>query len=93
MKVELVAGLKIKRVYCKTIYKERGMKMVKEKNKLLTKNANDLNVNLFEDVQHIIEDGRNNVAVAINTGLTATYWNIGTRIMNDVLDNKEVKKK
>jgi len=52
---------------------------------------NDINSNLFKDVQDIIEDGRNNVAVAINAGLTATYWQVGKRINVDVLDNKRAE--
>lgn len=52
---------------------------------------NDLNTNLFKDVQHIIEDGRNNVAVAINAGLTATYWQVGKRINDDILQNKRAE--
>ncbi len=70
---------------------KRGIKMDKKKKELSAKNANGLNVNLFKDVQHIIEDGRNNVAVAINVGLTTTYWNIGKRINEDILQNKRAE--
>ncbi len=52
---------------------------------------NNIKIKLFNDVKNIIEDGRNNVAVAVNAGLTATYWNIGKRINEDILQKKRAE--
>jgi len=43
---------------------------------------------LLDDVRNIIIDGKHEVAKAVNTGLTATYWNIGTRINEEILHHK-----
>ncbi len=43
---------------------------------------------LLDDVRNIIIDGKHQVAKAVNTGLTATYWNIGIRINKDILHHK-----
>ena len=50
----------------------------------------DLMVNneLLHELKQIISEGKNQVAQAINVGLTATYWNIGKRINQEILDNK-----
>jgi predicted nuclease of restriction endonuclease-like (RecB) superfamily len=40
---------------------------------------------LFGDVTTLIEDSRHRVAVTVNAELTQLYWNIGTRIREDVL--------
>jgi len=51
----------------------------------------DINNNLFADVKQIIEQGRGQVAQAVNVGVTATYWNVGKRINDDVLNNKRAE--
>ncbi len=43
---------------------------------------------LFLEVRKIIEEGKQQVAQAVNVGLSATYWHIGKRINEDVLENK-----
>ena len=48
----------------------------------------DTNKNLFLEIRQIVENGKQQVAQAVNIGLTATYWNIGKRINNEVLGNK-----
>ena len=48
----------------------------------------DINKNLFTDIKTVIEQGKQQVAQAVNMGLTATYWHIGKRINEDVLENK-----
>jgi len=48
----------------------------------------ELNKNLFPEIRKIIEEGKQQVAQAINVGLTATYWHIGKRINDEVLNNK-----
>jgi len=48
----------------------------------------DLNSKLFPEIKKIIEEGKQQVAQAINVSLTATYWHIGKRINEDILQNK-----
>ncbi len=40
---------------------------------------------IFEDIRNLIEGARQNVAIAINTGLTMLYWKIGSRINLEIL--------
>ena len=47
--------------------------------------------NLFFEIKQLIEEGRQQVAQAVNTGLIATYWNIGKRINEEVLGNKRAE--
>jgi len=47
-----------------------------------------VNKDLLHELKKIISDGKNQVAQAINVGLTATYWNIGKRINQEILKNK-----
>ncbi len=51
---------------------------------------NDLmkNKDILHELKKIIIDGKNQVAQAINVGLTATYWNIGKRINQEILNSK-----
>ena len=51
----------------------------------------DINNSLFTDVKQIIEQGRGQVAQAVNVGVTATYWNVGKRLNDDVLKNKRAE--
>jgi len=53
-------------------------------------NSNNLKENkiLFSEIKEIVESGKQQVAQAINVGLTVTYWNIGERINKEVLNNK-----
>jgi len=48
----------------------------------------DINNTLFPEIKIIIEEGKQQVAQAVNVGLTATYWHIGKRINDEVLNNK-----
>jgi hypothetical protein len=54
------------------------MKKVKEVKK------NDL----LLDVCQLIEEGRQQLSYAANAAVTFTYWRVGRRINNDVLNNK-----
>ncbi len=47
----------------------------------------DTNKNLFAEIKNLIEQGKQQVAQAINAGLTATYWHIGKLIQDDILQN------
>lgn len=46
-------------------------------------NANENKV--YTDVRALIEQGRQQVAIAVNTGMTLMYWHIGERINREVL--------
>lgn len=43
---------------------------------------------LFSDIRRMIEEARSAVAVTVNPGLTILYWQIGTRIRKDILQEK-----
>ncbi|GAB1450012.1 hypothetical protein MASR2M47_00680 [Draconibacterium sp.] len=47
--------------------------------------------NLFSEVKQLIEEARQNVAVAVNASTSMLYWNIGKRINAEVLENKRVE--
>ena len=47
--------------------------------------------NLFTEIRQIIESGKQQVAQAVNVGLTATYWNIGKKINDEILGNKRAE--
>src|SRR6266540_5871751 len=40
---------------------------------------------LLNDISRMIEDARSAVARTVNAGLTILYWQIGTRIQEDIL--------
>ena len=40
---------------------------------------------LVGDIRRLIETARQNVAIAVNTGLTILYWQIGNRICRGIL--------
>ncbi|MBU4420943.1 MAG: DUF1016 domain-containing protein, partial [Proteobacteria bacterium] len=43
---------------------------------------------LTSDIRRLIETARHNVAVTVNAGLTILYWQIGSRIRQDILKEK-----
>ncbi len=47
-----------------------------------------INKKLVEDIRALIEDSRNYVAATVNSALTILYWQIGKRILDDVLQNQ-----
>ncbi len=47
--------------------------------------------NLLNDLQHIIDSGKRQVTAQVNNTLTLTYWHIGKRINNDVLQNQRAE--
>ena len=49
------------------------------------------NTPLIDEIKTIIQEGRQQVAQAINAGLTATYWHIGERIQKDILQNNRAE--
>ena len=52
---------------------------------------NITNNKLFEQIKNLIEQTKNNVAIAINSSLTMMYWNIGKLINDEILQNKRAE--
>ena len=46
---------------------------------------------LISDIRRLIETARQNVAVTVNAGLTILYWQIGSRIRQDILKEKRAE--
>ena len=46
---------------------------------------------LFEQIKNLIEQTKNNVAIAVNSSLTIMYWNIGKLINDEILQNKRAE--
>ncbi len=51
-------------------------------------NLQNTDRNLLQELAKIIEQGKKQVAVQVNSTLTLTYWNIGKRINDNILQNK-----
>jgi predicted nuclease of restriction endonuclease-like (RecB) superfamily len=49
------------------------------------------NSHLINDLVALIEKGKNQLAYAANATITLTYWNVGKRINNEVLDNQRAE--
>lgn len=47
--------------------------------------------NLFEEVKTLIEQTKQNVAVAVNSSMTLMYWEIGNKISQDILQNQRTE--
>ncbi len=43
------------------------------------------NNSLFEQIKNLIEQTKNNVAIAVNSSLTMMYWHIGKLINDEIL--------
>jgi hypothetical protein len=43
---------------------------------------------LLNEIRRLIEEARRQTAAAVNVGLTALYWQIGNRILWEVLGNE-----
>ena len=52
---------------------------------------NITNNSLFEQIKNLIEQTKNNVAIAVNSSLTIMYWNIGKLINDEILQNKRAE--
>lgn len=46
---------------------------------------------LLSDLRRLIDEARQEVAVAVNSRLTILYWNIGRHINNDILQNERAE--
>ncbi|MCL2283192.1 MAG: PDDEXK nuclease domain-containing protein [Fibromonadales bacterium] len=47
--------------------------------------------NLFVDIKTLIEQSKQQVAVAVNSAMTMLYWQIGNRIKTDILQNQRAE--
>ena len=66
--------------------------MRKETGKQVSKTDNKpISGNLIGDIRRLIETARQNVAVTVNAGLTILYWQIGSRIRQDILKEKRAE--
>ena len=52
---------------------------------------NITNQNLFEQIKNLIEQTKQNVAVAVNSSMTLMYWNIGKTINDEILQNQRAE--
>lgn len=64
--------------------KKTGKQVVKTYNKFISGD-------LIGDIRRLIETARHNVAVTVNAGLTILYWQIGSRIRQDILKEKRAR--
>ena len=63
--------------------------MKKETRKRVAKAYNKpISGDLIGDIRRLIETARHTVAVTVNAGLTILYWQIGSRIRQDILKEK-----
>ncbi len=47
--------------------------------------------NLLADIKTLIEQSKEQIAVAINSAMTMLYWQVGNRIKTDILQNKRAE--
>ncbi|MCL2510787.1 MAG: PDDEXK nuclease domain-containing protein [Bacteroidales bacterium] len=59
----------------------------KEGNNSISKTQNDL----FTDIKTLIEQSRQQIAVMVNATMTMLYWQIGSKIKTDILQNKRAE--
>lgn len=50
-----------------------------------------LKTDLLQDLRHIIDEGRTQVAVQVNSALILVYWQVGKRIRADILQNQRAE--
>ena len=62
------------------------MKSQKEKSETAGKVSALMNQTLLTDIRSLIFSARQQVAQAVNAGLTMLYWEIGRRIRQDILE-------
>jgi hypothetical protein len=60
------------------------MRIAKKYNKYLSGD-------LIGDIRSLIKTARHNVAVTVNVGLTILYWQVGSRIRQDILKEKRAE--
>lgn len=50
--------------------------------------SKDISKILFEDLALIIEQGKKQLTIQVNSTLTMVYWQVGHRINKDILENE-----
>ena len=66
--------------------------MKKETGKQVAKTYNkSISADLIGDIRKLIETARHNIAVTVNARLTILYWQIGSRIRQDILKEKRAE--
>ena len=60
---------------------------MKESNAITPSSADDL----LRDVRALIEQGRSQAAAAVNSALTLTYWHVGKRINEELLQGQRAE--
>jgi predicted nuclease of restriction endonuclease-like (RecB) superfamily len=50
-----------------------------------------IEVQLYTEVTQLIEQSKQNVAVAVNAEISLLYWNVGRRINNEILHNERAE--
>ena len=60
-------------------------------NQVIETGNRSLSGDLIGDIRSLIETARHNVAVTVNAGLTILYWQIGSRIRQDILKEKRAE--
>jgi len=61
--------------------KKTGTQIINPDNKFISGD-------LTGDIRNLIETARHNVTITVNAGLTILYWQIGSRIRQDILKEK-----
>jgi len=46
---------------------------------------------LFVSIKELIEESKQQVAVAVNATMTALYWNVGNHINKEILNNERAE--
>ena len=63
----------------------------KTENQVVKTYNKSISGDLIGDIRLLIETARHNVAVTVNAGLTILYWQIGSRIRQDILKEKRAE--
>jgi len=50
-----------------------------------------LDVMLFHDLAHIIEQGKNQLVKQVNSSITLVYWQVGKKINEHILNNQRAE--
>ncbi|TDN80606.1 uncharacterized protein DUF1016 [Salegentibacter sp. 24] len=51
-------------------------------------NKNGLHHNLLKELSQLIEQGKHQIAVQVNSTMTLVFWEVGKRINEEILQNE-----
>ena len=54
-------------------------------------NKNSLQHNLVEELSQLIEQGKHQIAVQVNSTMTLVFWEVGKRINEEILQNERLR--